>query len=131
MAESPEEIRKHVGFYLKIFYSLGALTVVTVGASYISFPVAAGIFVALIIAVVKGSLVAGFFMHLLGERKIIYWMLVICFLMLLPLMFLPIWTISDNPSTDIAPPVVSAVEEHTEDGGAHEGEEASEAGEAH
>ena len=34
-----------------------------------------GIIVALIIATVKGSLVAAFFMHLSAERKVIYWVL--------------------------------------------------------
>ena len=59
--------------------------------SYLSVAVPLAIGIALIIASVKGSMVASFFMHLVGERKAIYWALALTvvfwvFLMSLPLL---------------------------------------------
>ena len=63
--------------YLKILIILFVLTITTVGASYIEFgSMAIGIAVGLLIASVKGFLVAGNFMHLLDEVKLIYWILI-------------------------------------------------------
>jgi cytochrome c oxidase subunit IV len=47
------------------------LTLVTVGVRYLHLPVTAAILVALAIALVKGSLVACYFMHMITERKLI------------------------------------------------------------
>ena len=69
---SPEHIRKEIRTYLTIFFVLGTLTAVTVGVSYIEIPVSERIILALAIASVKGFLVAGYFMHLLSEKKLIY-----------------------------------------------------------
>ena len=71
---SPEEIKREVRVYLVVFFALAALTAVTVGSFYMlkSYPVSVAITVALIIACIKGSLVAGYFMHLLTEKKLIY-----------------------------------------------------------
>jgi cytochrome c oxidase subunit 4 len=71
---SPEEIKKEIRVYLTVFVALAALTAVTVGAFYYlkDLPVTYAILVALAIASVKGSLVAGYFMHLLSEKKLIY-----------------------------------------------------------
>ena len=71
---SPEEIKREVRVYLIVFGALAALTVVTVAAFYAlkSYPVYVAVLVALAIASVKGFLVAGYFMHLLSEKKLIY-----------------------------------------------------------
>jgi cytochrome c oxidase subunit 4 len=76
---SPEEIKREVRVYLIVFVALAALTAVTVGSFYAlkSYPVSVAITVALIIALVKGSLVAGYFMHLLTEKKLIYAVLIL------------------------------------------------------
>lgn len=63
-----QEIRKYWG----VFTALLILTVVTVGISYLKFGLAAAIIVALTIALIKGSLVTCFFMHLISERKLVY-----------------------------------------------------------
>ncbi|MSS73033.1 MAG: hypothetical protein EXS64_16295 [Candidatus Latescibacteria bacterium] len=91
---SAEEIRKHVRVYMIVFAALAVLTVVTVGVSYIHLPVHTAIIVALIIASVKGSLVAAYFMHLISEEKIIYWVLVLTALFFVVLMLLPTFTSS-------------------------------------
>ena len=61
--------------YLLVFAALMVLTVVTVLVSYWHLPVAAAVTVGLAIAAVKAGLVAAFFMHLKGERVLIYGLL--------------------------------------------------------
>lgn len=90
MSESPAEVREHIKLYWKIGIALLVLTVVTVAVSYIEFAVPMAILVALIIAGTKGSLVASYFMHLIGERKSIYWTLLLTVLFFLVLIFIPI-----------------------------------------
>jgi caa(3)-type oxidase subunit IV len=72
-----EDVPSHVGTYIKVFVALAVGTLVTVLASNLHLGIILGIIVALIIATVKGSLVAGFFMHLVAERRAIYWILVL------------------------------------------------------
>ena len=69
-------MQDHIRVYLMVFGALGVLTVVTVLASYLNLSTSEGIFLALIIASVKASLVLGYFMHLITERKMIIWILV-------------------------------------------------------
>jgi len=77
--------------YLKILIILFVLTVTTVGASYIEFgSMAIGIAVGLLIASVKGFLVAGNFMHLLDEVKPIYWILILSGFFFVFLFFIPL-----------------------------------------
>jgi cytochrome c oxidase subunit 4 len=73
----PESIRKEVRRYLYVFGALAVLTLITVGVSQLHLPTAEGIALALVIATVKGTLVAAFFMHLITERKLIYGVLIL------------------------------------------------------
>lgn len=66
------DIDKHVRTYIMVFVALMALTLVTVGVSYLDLTTGPAIALALVIASIKGSLVACYFMHLLSERKLIY-----------------------------------------------------------
>ena len=61
-----------VTFLLIVFFVLACLTAITVGISYLHLPSREAIAAALIIASIKAFLVAGYFMHLLSERKLIY-----------------------------------------------------------
>ena len=71
--DSPEAIRKEIRGYLTVFATLAVLTVVTVGACFgLKLPAHQAIAVALVIATIKGSLVAIFFMHLRTESRWIY-----------------------------------------------------------
>lgn len=72
MAGDHVDIDKHVRTYIIVFVSLMALTLVTVAVAYLHLPTAAAIGLALLIAGVKGSLVACYFMHLISEKKLIY-----------------------------------------------------------
>ena len=67
----PAVLKKHVRTYMVVFASLMALTLVTVAVSYLDLPTGAAIGLALIVASVKGTLVACYFMHLISERKLI------------------------------------------------------------
>lgn len=90
--EGAEDIKKHVKVYITVFIALAALTIITVGISYLHLPTHFAILFALIVATVKGSLVAAYFMHLVSEKKIIYWVVAICLLFFVFLMFLPTFT---------------------------------------
>jgi len=75
---SPEEIKREIRVYMIVFGALFVLTVATVVACYgLKLPVHYAIMVALTIACLKGFLVAGFFMHLLTEKKLIYGVLIL------------------------------------------------------
>ena len=88
---SPEAVKKEVRIYLAVFAALAVLTVVTVGASYLHLALKAAIVLALIIASVKGALVAFFFMHLRAEKKIVWLVLVFAVLFFFVLLLYPSW----------------------------------------
>jgi caa(3)-type oxidase subunit IV len=76
--DSPERIKKEIRVYLLVLAALAVLTGVTVVACYaFKLPIHYAIIVALAIASLKGFLVAGFFMHLLSEKKLIYGILIL------------------------------------------------------
>lgn len=70
-AHSEEHVHGGPKVYLMVFGALVFLTVVTVGASYIHFGSGmANVVIAMLIASMKASLVALFFMHLRWDRPI-------------------------------------------------------------
>ena len=85
-----EDVRQHIKLYWKIGAALLVLTAVTVAVSYVEFAVPMTIFVALVIAATKGSLVASYFMHLIGERRSIYAGLLLTAFFFILLIFIPI-----------------------------------------
>lgn len=87
-----EEVSHHVRTYLKVFGALLVLTVITVGVFYLHLPIVGAVVVALIVASIKGSLVACYFMHLISERGLIYWILALCALFFVVLLLLPVIT---------------------------------------
>jgi len=91
MAENVEEVNKHVRSCLIVFYLLMVLTVVTVAVSFLKVPESAAITIALIIASIKGTLVCTYFMHLISEKFLIYFSLVLTVAFFLVLMILPVW----------------------------------------
>ena len=91
-AHGAEDIRAHVKTYYMIFGALMVLTVVTVAVSYLHLPVHLAVVLALIVATIKGSLVAMFFMHLKGERKLIYYVLALSVVFFVFMMFVPLAT---------------------------------------
>lgn len=72
-SHSPEQIKKHIKFYIGIFVALLIGTITTVGLYYVYFEdFRMTVAIALMVASVKASLVAAFFMHLSNEKKTIY-----------------------------------------------------------
>ena len=92
----PAEIDRHVRVYIIVFVALMALTIVTVAVSYLDLSPKMAIAVALFIAIVKGSLVACYFMHLISEKKLIYAVLGITVFKFVALMLLPALTHSNG-----------------------------------
>ena len=86
------DIDKHVRVYLLVFVALAILTVVTVGVYYLELSTAGAIAVALLIATVKGSLVACYFMHLISEKKLILWVLLLTASFFFVLLLVPMLT---------------------------------------
>lgn len=101
MHSDPAEVQKSVRGYMKVGALLLMFTGITVAASYFSLGVAAGITVALIIATMKGSMVAAVFMHLSHEKKWVYAALVLTVVGFLVLIFVPLFTVSDTIGTRI------------------------------
>jgi caa(3)-type oxidase subunit IV len=75
--DDPDSIAREKRKYLIIFGVLAILTVVTVLANRLDVPKPVAIAIGLSIALVKASLVAAYFMHLISERRLIYAVLVL------------------------------------------------------
>jgi cytochrome c oxidase subunit IV len=95
-AHAADDVKKSVKTYYMIFGALMVFTVLTVAVSYLHLPLALAILIALVVATIKGSLVAMFFMHLLHERKVIYWALLLTVIFFIFLMFVPLATNLDR-----------------------------------
>lgn len=93
------EVKKHLKVYILVFVALLIGTLVTVGAwkwghfSTITLTIA----VALFIACIKAFLVAGFFMHLISERKAIYAIIGATVIFFTGLMYLTVWSRDQTP----------------------------------
>jgi cytochrome c oxidase subunit 4 len=84
-----ESIKKQTRAYIKVFVTLMVMTILTVAVAYLHMPPVLAIAVAMAIALFKGSLVAGVFMHLFHEHKAIYWILLLTVAFFIVLLFLP------------------------------------------
>jgi cytochrome c oxidase subunit 4 len=96
MSDHAADIDRHVRVYITVFVALMVLTIVTVAVSYLHLPVAAAVTVALLVATVKGGLVACYFMHLISEKKLIYAVLVLTVVFFAALLALPVVTHSNG-----------------------------------
>jgi cytochrome c oxidase subunit IV len=91
------DVDKHVRVYLIVFASLAALTIITVGISYLHLSVVPAVTLALLVATIKGSLVACYFMHLISERKLIYLVLAFTAFFFICVLLVPMMTNIDRP----------------------------------
>jgi len=104
MAAGAEQIRKHVRLYWCIFGALAVLTVVTVAANNLQVGVVVGVFIALAIATLKGSLVAGFFMHLAFDRnRSLFALLILCAIFFAVLLLIPVLTMEETRALENVP----------------------------
>jgi cytochrome c oxidase subunit IV len=90
------DIDKHVRIYITVFVALMVLTIITVAIARFHLPVPIAVTVALLVATVKGSLVACYFMHLISEKKLIYAVLAVTGAFFIALIALPLFTHSDG-----------------------------------
>ena len=95
-AHDAADIDRHVRVYITVFVALMALTIITVAISYLHLPLAIAVTVALLVATVKGSLVACYFMHLISEKKLIYAVLILTAVFFVALLALPALTVSNG-----------------------------------
>ena len=90
------DIDKHVRVYITVFVALMVLTI-SHGGDLVPRPsVPLAVTVALLVAIVKGSLVACYFMHLISEKKLIYAVLVLTAGFFVALLALPVFTHSNG-----------------------------------
>ena len=90
------DIDRHVRVYITVFVTLMALTMITVAISYLHLPLPLAVTAALLVATVKGSLVACYFMHLISEKKLIYAVLGLTAVFFVVLLALPVITVHDG-----------------------------------
>lgn len=90
------EIDKYVRIYITVFVALMVLTIVTVAVSRFHLPLPVAVSVALLVATIKGSLVACYFMHLISEKKLIYAVLALTAVFFIALLALPVVTVHDG-----------------------------------
>jgi cytochrome c oxidase subunit 4 len=83
--------------YLFVYFALLVGTVFTVWASYFDLGHHWNIVLALVIACVKAFLVAGYFMHLISEKKMIYSVLSFTVFFFIGLMGLTLYGLHDFP----------------------------------
>ena len=90
------DIDRHVRVYITVFVALMVLTIVTVAISRFHLPVHQAVTIALIVATIKGSLVACYFMHLISEKKLIYAVLALTVVFFIALLALPVVTVHNG-----------------------------------
>jgi cytochrome c oxidase subunit 4 len=107
--------KRHLRIYIGVFVALLIATVLTVAVSYVHFghkdSHVGNVTVALIIAGMKAFLVAGFFMHLVSEKRSIYTLLAItgvCFLGLITLTVLAFYNPPEQTELHPLPPGATA-----------------------
>ena len=95
-AHDHADIDRHVRIYITVFVSLMVLTLVTVAISRVHLPLALAVSAALVVATIKGTLVACYFMHLISEKKLIYAVLLLTVAFFVVLLALPVLTTHDG-----------------------------------
>ena len=92
------DLSKHIKIYVGVFLALLVGTVLTVSMYYVHFEsVALTVTIALFIASVKAFLVAGYFMHLMSEKKMIYAVLGTTVFFFAAMMYLTVWARDQMP----------------------------------
>ena len=90
------DIDRHVRVYITVFVTLMALTIITVAISRFHLPMPIAVSVAMFVAIIKGSLVACYFMHLISEKKLIYAVLALTAAFFVVLLAVPFFTVNDG-----------------------------------
>jgi cytochrome c oxidase subunit 4 len=97
-----EDVKRHVRVYLAVGAALLMGTALTVAMYHVYFEAfAITVTVALVIATVKAGLVAGYFMHLISEKAVIYTVLVFTVFFFAGMMGLILWSPHDLPNLSL------------------------------
>ena len=107
MHSDPAAIKKSIRFYLMIGAALFVGTVITVAANQVQLAVPLAITLALIIASIKGSMVAAVFMHLSHEKRWIYGALLLTVAFFIVLMIVPLLFTLDGIGTPLGAPAAA------------------------
>jgi cytochrome c oxidase subunit IV len=111
MHSDPSSVKASLGKYWIIGAALLVFTVITVAVNLVHLSsVALAIAIALIIAFMKGSMVATVFMHLSNEKKWIYGALLLTAIFVAVLLSVPLFTTLDTIGTH--EPAVGIPEAH-------------------
>ncbi|MBG90055.1 MAG: hypothetical protein CMO80_24590 [Verrucomicrobiales bacterium] len=95
---SPEYIEAAKKKYWKVFWVLMFGTFITVAMYFVYFEkMWQTVTVALLIATAKATCVAAIFMHLWGEKKLVYQILYATVFFFIGLMWLTLWAMNDAP----------------------------------
>jgi caa(3)-type oxidase subunit IV len=111
MHSDQEAIRKSIKTYWMVGAALFVFTGITVAVNQVHLAIPLAITVALIIATMKGSMVASIFMHLSHEKMWIYGALILTVIGFTILMLVPSLTMGDHIGTPIH--VEAPAAEHT------------------
>jgi len=103
---SDHDIKHHIVVYRNVFIALLFFTVLTVLVSYLEVDptkdfISGAVFIGLVIASVKGYLVAANFMHLNNEKKMINWTLILTIVFFIVLLFMPLLFDINNVGKDV------------------------------
>ena len=96
LGDHAADIDRHVRVYIIVFIVLMVLTIITVAIARVHLPLPIAVSLALLVATIKGSLVACYFMHLVSEKKLILAVLVLTGVFFAALLALPILTHSNG-----------------------------------
>ena len=99
MHSEADHVRQSIRKYVLIGAALFVFTGITVAVNQVHLAVPFAITVALIIATMKGSMVASVFMHLSDEKKWIYGALLLTVAGFIILMSVPLFTVLDGIGT--------------------------------
>ena len=84
--------------YIAVFGTLLTLTMMTVFIASLQLPTAPTVGIGLAIATAKATLVALFFMHLKGEKAMVYWPLALTVFLFVALLGFILWSEADHIS---------------------------------
>ena len=109
------DIDRHVRIYVTVFVALMVLTIITVAIARVHLPLPIAVSLALLVATIKGALVACYFMHLISEKKLILAVLVLTAVFFVALLALPAVSHSNGfwiPEPPSAAPSAPATSPH-------------------
>jgi len=95
--EHPVDLNNYIRRCALVFLAVLCATGLMIFASYLSYSWAVKVALILAVAVCNAFVVAGFLMHLLTEKKMIYTVLSFTVFFFIGLMGLTLWAMSDFP----------------------------------